>query len=75
VASAARAIIPRIDLPHLVCSGALSRVYPASASDWIAETAPDGRRHVFARSGHSPHLEESEAFADMLRGFAAGLPD
>ncbi len=74
VAADARGIVPRIDLPYLVCSGAQSRVYPATASDWIAGTAPGGRRHVFAQSGHSPHLEEPEACASMLKDFVAGLP-
>jgi len=75
VAADAREVIATIDLPYLVCSGARSRVYPASASDWIARHAPRGQRHVFAASGHSPHLEEPAAFADRLRAFAATLPD
>jgi pimeloyl-ACP methyl ester carboxylesterase len=28
-------------------------------------------RHVFAKSGHFPHLEEPEAFADTLKAFCA----
>lgn len=74
VAADARDTIARVDLPWLVCSGAKSRVYPASASDWIADTAPDARRHVFTQSGHSPHLEEPEEFARVLKDFATSLP-
>ncbi|WP_299936206.1 alpha/beta hydrolase [uncultured Nitratireductor sp.] len=73
VAMDARALAPDLNLPWLVCSGAKSRVYPASASDWIAQTAPNAKRHVFAASGHSPHLEEEEAFARTIIDFAAGL--
>lgn len=68
-----RDVIAGIDVPYLVCSGAHSRVYPASASDWIAATAPDARRQVFDRSGHSPHLEEPGEFASVLSRFVASL--
>ena len=66
----ARDVMAKVDIPWLVCSGALSRVYPASASDWIAEQAPQAVRHVFSASGHSPHLEEPQAFADVIDDFA-----
>lgn len=69
----ARPQIGAINVPYLVCSGARSRVYPASASDWIAEQAPDARRHVFTNSGHSPHLEEPEAFAQTIAEFVQTL--
>ncbi|AVO39587.1 alpha/beta fold hydrolase [Pukyongiella litopenaei] len=68
-----RDVIAEIDVPYLVCSGAQSRVYPAAVSDWIAATAPQARRRVFRRSGHSPHLEEAGAFAGMLSRFVASL--
>ncbi|MFP7572015.1 alpha/beta fold hydrolase [Marivita sp. S2033] len=71
VAMDERPVIDRIDCPYLVCSGAKSRVYPASAADWIAQHAPDARRHVFENSGHSPHLEEPDAFARIVRDFTA----
>lgn len=71
VAMDERAAIARIDCPYLVCSGAASRVYPASAADWIAAQAPYARRHVFAKSGHSPHLEEPAAFVRAVRDLAA----
>lgn len=73
VAMDARSTVAQLDLPYLVCSGSLSRVYPTSASDWIARTATQARRHVFDRSGHSPHLEEPDAFAGVIREFACGL--
>lgn len=71
VAMDERATVPRVTLPWLVCRGARSRVYPGSAADWLVATAPDARLHVFAGSGHSPHLEEPAAFAATLARFAA----
>lgn len=68
-----RPLIGRIGCPLLAACGARSRVYPASAAQWLAATAPRGEMHVFAESGHSPHLEEPQAFADRLVEFAAGL--
>jgi pimeloyl-[acyl-carrier protein] methyl ester esterase len=73
VALDAREVIPRIDVPYLVCSGAKSRVYPASAAEWIVENTPDGRWHRFGASGHSPHLEEPEAFARVLVDFTQDI--
>lgn len=73
LASDARDIIPSITIPYLVCSGSLSRVYPASASAWIIENAPNARQHVFTRSGHSPHLEEPAEFVKVIGDFAKAL--
>ena len=69
VVADARDVIPRIDVPYLVCSGGKSRVYPASASEWIVRNAPNARLQRFAASGHSPHLEEPEAFTRVLADF------
>lgn len=68
-----RAVIGGIDLPYLATCGARSRVYPASAADWLAEQAPKGRVHSFPLSGHSPHLEEPEAFRHAIEDFADTL--
>lgn len=73
VAMDLRRVIPDLNLPYLVTYGQRSRVYPASAAQWLAETAPQGRVQGFAQSGHSPHLEEPAAFADCLNRFSAGL--
>ena len=72
LAADSRGLIPRLDIPLLATHGARSRVYPAESAMWLAENAPSGTRHTFARSGHSPHLEEPEAFADTVAAFAAG---
>jgi len=68
-----RAVVPRINCPYLVTHGALSRVYPASAAEWLAASAPNARRHTFTASGHSAHLEEPQTFAAAIRAFAERL--
>jgi pimeloyl-[acyl-carrier protein] methyl ester esterase len=68
-----RPVIGRLPCPLLATCGALSRVYPTSAAEWLAEAAPQGDMHVFQASGHSPHLEEPEAFAARLKAFAGSL--
>ncbi|MCP4385636.1 MAG: alpha/beta hydrolase [Hyphomicrobiales bacterium] len=64
-----RATIPLVDIPYLVSYGTKSRVYPASCADWLTEAAPVAYKHGFANSGHSPHLEEPDAFAAAVAGF------
>ena len=68
-----RQVISDLPCPLLATCGALSRVYPASTARWLAETAPRGEMHSFAASGHSPHLEEPEAFTARLMDFAGCL--
>jgi pimeloyl-[acyl-carrier protein] methyl ester esterase len=68
-----RAGIKTLPCPLLATCGALSRVYPSSTARWLAETAPRGEMHAFTASGHSPHLEEPEAFAARLTEFAGSL--
>lgn len=67
----ARATIAQIDIPYLVCTGRKSRLYPPAVGQWIQRTAPQAREHRFERSGHSPHLEEPDAFVDALWRFMA----
>ena len=66
-----RQTIGKIDIPYLVCSGAQSRLYSADVGRWIAQTAPQARTEIFRNSGHSPHLEEPDAFCEALWRFVA----
>lgn len=68
-----RGVIGGIDIAYLATCGAKSRVYPASGAAWLAAQAPLGRSHMFAQSGHSPHLEEPAEFARVIREFAGAL--
>ncbi|RBI85514.1 alpha/beta hydrolase [Rhodosalinus halophilus] len=58
-------------VPLTAAYGARSRVYPPETAHWVAQAVPGGRVHRFARSGHSPHLEEPEAFAALVARIAA----
>lgn len=75
-----RALIPRITVPVVLARGGLSQLYSPAAAAWQAARLADARIEVFARSGHSPHLEEASAFNDMLAGLVragsapGGLP-
>ncbi len=64
-----RAVPARIDCPSLIAHGARSRVYPASAAEWLAAQTPRARRVRFEASGHSPHLEEPDLFAEHVQRF------
>ncbi|MCV6591901.1 MAG: alpha/beta fold hydrolase [Silicimonas sp.] len=64
-----RDVVARIPCSWMVAHGAQSRVYPASAAQWLAETAPHAMIETFQHSGHAPHLEEPETFARRLRQF------
>lgn len=66
-----RGTVSRIDIPYLVCSGLQSRLYSQDAARWIASQAKQARMKCFRHSGHSPHLEEPEAFCDAIRHFVA----
>jgi pimeloyl-[acyl-carrier protein] methyl ester esterase len=63
----------QVSVPWLITHGARSRVYPAATANWLAHHAPQAQVQSFANSGHSPHLEEPEAFADALKEFEASL--
>ncbi|MCB4457587.1 alpha/beta fold hydrolase [Leisingera sp. McT4-56] len=66
-----RQTIPLIDIPYLVCCGAQSRLYSVKTARFIASQAQQARVECFRRSGHSPHLEEPEAFCNAFRSFVA----
>lgn len=71
VAMDERETIPKIAIPYLVCTGAQSRLYSREAADWIAAQARRARVESFGNSGHSPHLEEPDAFCGAIRRFVA----
>ncbi|NDV00021.1 alpha/beta fold hydrolase [Pseudoroseicyclus tamaricis] len=61
-----------VKVPWRVAHGARSRVYPAATAEWLAEQ-PGAKIVRFEQSGHSPHLEEPDAFAAMVRALDAEL--
>jgi pimeloyl-[acyl-carrier protein] methyl ester esterase len=65
-----RPVLSSINLPVLVAHGALSEVYGPETSRYLVDTLPDARDAEFPRSGHAPHLEQPEEFAQAVTEFA-----
>jgi L-proline amide hydrolase len=57
-----------IGVPTLVVSGAHDEAQPDTWAPYV-EGIPDVRTHVFAESSHMPHVEEPEAFLDVVGSF------
>ena len=68
-----RPLLPSIHLPVLVAHGALSEVYGPETSRYLVDTLPNARDAQFKRSGHAPHLEQPEEFAQAVRQFASQI--
>jgi pimeloyl-ACP methyl ester carboxylesterase len=64
-----RSALPRMNLPVLVTYGERSQAYSAETSEYLVSVLPDARLQGFAHSGHSPHLEEPDAFAEAVSQF------
>ena len=69
-----RAQLARITQPTLIVHGAGSHLYGEETAAYLEGAIPWSRRVTFARSGHSPLLEEPELFNRTLSEFAASLP-
>ena len=59
----------RITCPALVVVGRHDRVTPVVCSEAIAARIPGAELRIFENSGHSPPLEEPEAFQAVVRAF------
>ncbi|PTW63397.1 pimeloyl-ACP methyl ester carboxylesterase [Breoghania corrubedonensis] len=62
-----RSLIAKIEIPVHLVSGSRSALYGRDVAEWQAARLKDATIHDFARSGHAPHLEEADAFTDVLR--------
>lgn len=62
-----RDVLPRVDVPTWIVTGAHSPSFPLEGMKWVADTLPDARLSVYAESGHCPQWNEYEAFnRDLL---------
>jgi pimeloyl-[acyl-carrier protein] methyl ester esterase len=68
-----RAAVRRVRIPWRIGYGARSRVYAAATARWMAAEAPSASLARFDRSGHSPHLEEPDAVARLIRAHDKAL--
>jgi pimeloyl-[acyl-carrier protein] methyl ester esterase len=64
-----RGTLTRIAQPMLVIHGAESQVYPAGATKFVANAAPNSEHVVIAGAGHVPHLEAPDAFFHQVEAF------
>ena len=62
--------LDRVAAPTLVVSGAHDEATAACVRPFT-ERIPDVRQHVFADSSHMPHVEEREAFLELVGAFLA----
>lgn len=63
--------LPEITCPTLVTVGRGDWITPVECSETIASLIPDSRLVVFEKSGHSPQVEEAEAWRATVREFLA----
>jgi proline iminopeptidase len=62
-------LLPSITAPTLVTVGRTDWITPVSCSQTIVDLIPDSELVVFEKSGHSPQIEEAEAWTDTVRSF------
>lgn len=63
--------LPEITCPVLVTVGRDDWITPVSCSETIASLVPHARLVVFEKSGHSPQVEEAQAWTQCVRDFLA----
>lgn len=68
-----RALLRGIRHPTLIVHGALSSLYGADTADHLVAALPQAHAVRFERSGHAPHLEQSDLFNRTLADFVARL--
>jgi pimeloyl-ACP methyl ester carboxylesterase len=66
-------LLPRIEVPTLVVSGASDRVVPPRSSRRTAAAIPGSRYVELPGCGHTPQEECPDALQDVLRGFLDDL--
>jgi proline iminopeptidase len=62
-------VLPQITAPTLVTVGRTDWITPVQCSETIVELIPDSRLAIFEKSGHSPQIEEAEAWTATVRAF------
>ena len=60
------------DLPTLLVAGEHDHVIPVEHTRAAGRLAPGSRLEIFENSGHFPHLNEPERFADLVAGVRQG---
>ena len=66
-------LLPGVTCPTLVTVGRADWITPVAAAETIAELIPGARLVIFEKSGHSPQIEEYDAFQALMREFLLGV--
>jgi pimeloyl-ACP methyl ester carboxylesterase len=66
-------LLPRVDVPTLVVSGASDRVITTNWNRRTAAAIPGARFEVIPDCGHTPQEECPDALLELVRGFLADL--
>ncbi|MGV6820163.1 MAG: alpha/beta fold hydrolase [Parvularcula sp.] len=61
--------VARLNVPTLLLHGLKSQLYSPEAGRYLHHLMPDAILHQFANAGHAPHLEEPDAFYEILGAF------
>ena len=64
-------VVDRLDgirVPTLVIAGAHDEAMPSVREPFV-QRIPDVRSHVFPESSHMPHVEEPDAFLEVVESF------
>lgn len=61
--------LPNVTAPTLITVGRADWITPVECSETIADLIPDSTLVVFEKSGHSPQIEEAEAWTATVRNF------
>jgi proline iminopeptidase len=64
-------VLPQVTAPTLITVGRTDWITPVACSELIASLVPGSRLVVFEKSGHSPQIEEAEAWTKVVREFLA----
>lgn len=68
-----REVLPKIDVPMLVCAGADEKRGTVESVRYVADIVPDAEFELFEASGHCPPLEEPERFNRVVGRFVDRL--
>lgn len=64
-----KADLPKVTAPTLITVGRTDWITPVECSETIADLIPESTLVVFEKSGHSPQIEEAEAWTATVRNF------
>jgi proline iminopeptidase len=70
-------LLPSVTAPVLITVGRHDWITPVSCSEKIAALVPHSELVIFEKSGHSPQIEEADAWETTVRDFlhrASGIP-